>query len=431
MKKLLVPVILLLPLLSAAQSSLTLGGVIDTTLKNNYDIQIAKNNTEIDRISNTYGFAGGLPTVSSTVAGNASVANLNQQLNTGKNTVKNGVTNKSFSSNVSASMMLFNGFMITSTKKQLDYLQKQGELQLNVQIQNSLAAVMTMYYDILRQQSYLKIIQSSIDVSAKKLEIVRNRYDVGMANEADLLQAQMDLNSAEQDLKGQQLVIDNSKTGLLQLMGVKHFYPYNISDSIIVDKGIQKDALVSYIENNPEYLSAVEQIHINEQIVMQKKAVRYPSIRVNTSYNFTYSGNSASLNLLTKSFGPAVGATMQIPIFNGTISRTQQRVAEFNVKNAELEKENVLTGLKADVIKTYDSFESTLQQIITQQASYEKAVKLVNIVVQRFRLNQSTILDVKAAQSSFEAAGNTLVNLQYSAKIAEIELKRLLSKLGN
>ena len=90
MKKLLAPVIILLPLLSAAQSSLTLGGVIDTTLKNNYDIQIAKNNSEIDRISNTFGFAGGLPTVSGAVNGNASVVDLNQKLNSGKNTAKNG-----------------------------------------------------------------------------------------------------------------------------------------------------------------------------------------------------------------------------------------------------------------------------------------------------------------------------------------------------
>jgi len=84
---------------------------------------------------------------------------------------------------------------------------------------------MASYYNILSQQSYLNIIQSSIDVSAKKLEIVKNRYNVGMANEADLLQAQIDLSMAQQNFKGQQLIIDQAKTSLLQLMSVKHFYP--------------------------------------------------------------------------------------------------------------------------------------------------------------------------------------------------------------
>ncbi len=431
MKKILIIAILLFPYFTWAQMPLTLISAIDTALRNNYDIQIARNNTEIDRVNNTFGVAGGLPTVNGAINGNNSNVNLNQRLSNGTNTVRNGVSNKSYSGNVTASMVLFNGFLVTSTKKQLDYLQQQGELQLNLKIQNTIASVMAMYYDILRQQSYLNIIKSSIDVSSKKLEIVKNRYDVGMANEADLLQAQMDLNAAEQDLKGQQLVIDNTKTSLLQLLGVKSYYPFTVSDSIIVDKNIRKAAIISYLENNPEYLSAVEQIKINEQIVKEKRALRYPSIRINTAYNYSYNSSSAGFNLFTKNFGPAIGASMQIPIFNGTISRTQQKVAQFNVQNAEIEKENVLNALKADAIKTYDSYESTLQQIITQQASYENAVKLVNIVVQRFQLNQATILDVKAAQSSFEAAGNTLVNLRYSAKIAEIELKRLTSSLNN
>ena len=53
------------------------------------------------------------------------------------------------------------------------------------------------------------------------------------------------------------------------------------------------------------------------------------------------------------------------------------------------------------------------------------------MVMQRFKVNQATILDVKAAQASYETTGYQLVNLAYSAKIAEIELKRLCYQLGN
>ena len=327
-------------------------------------------------------------------------------------------------------MFLFNGFQIKATKSRLDYLQKQSLSQLNTRLQNTIAAVMTKYYDILRQQNYLNIINNSIDVSTKKLEIVQNRYNVGMANEADMLQAKMDLNGAQQDLKSQQLIIEEAKTNLLELMGVKHFFNVAIKDTIIVDKNIQKESVINFLEQNPEFVAADQQLKINEQIVKERKALRYPSIKINTSYNYSYNSSSAGLMLFTKNYGPVVGATMQIPIFNGNISKTQQRVASINVKNAEIEKENVLTSLKADAVRTWDAFASTLEQIDSQQQNYRDATKLVNIVIQRFRLNQATILDVKAAQASFEAAGNTLANLQYSAKIAEIELKRLMSGLG-
>jgi outer membrane protein TolC len=51
--------------------------------------------------------------------------------------------------------------------------------------------------------------------------------------------------------------------------------------------------------------------------------------------------------------------------------------------------------------------------------------------MQRFQVNQATILDVKAAQSSYELTGYQLVNLKFAAKISEIELKRLMYQLGN
>ena len=430
MKKILFYIILLLPLINQAQQRLSLKEAIDTALRNNFDIQIARNITEINKANNTFGVAGGLPSVNISASDNNSVYNLNQKLSSGTDISKNNVSSSAINSSVNASMYLFNGFKILATKEKLNALQKQSELLLNQQIQNTMAAVMITYYDILRQQSYLKIIQSSSDVSAKKLEIVQERYNIGMVNEADLLQAQMDLNLAEQNLKSQQTTIEQEKLNLLDLMGVKQFFPITVSDTILVDRSIQKEAIIKYLENNPQYLSAEQQIKINEQIVKEIKAQRFPSVKINTGYNFTYNSSSAGLNLLTQNYGPSVGATLQIPIFNGTVFKTQQNVAVYNVKNAGLQKENLMMSLKTDAEKTFLSYQNTLQQIDSQLKSYENAGKLVSIVIQRFQLNQSTILDVKAAQTSFENAGYMLVNLQYAAKIAEIELKRLVYNLS-
>lgn len=413
-----------------AQVPFTLTNAIDTALQNNFDIQIARNFTEINKINNTYGVAGGLPSVNASASDNNSLYNLKQKTSSGLDITKNDVSSSSINAGVTAGMVLFNGFRIIAVKGRLNLLQKQSELELNQQIQNTIAGVMVNYFDILRQQRYLIIIQSSLDVSSKKLDIVKSRYNVGMANDADLLQAEIDLRMAEQNLKGQQLIIEQDKTNLLQLIGVKQFFPVLIRDTILVDKTIQKDTIINYLEDNPQYLSSLQQISINEQIVKEQKAQRYPSIRINSGYNFTYNSSSAGFNLFTQNYGPTVGATMQIPIFNGTIYKTQQKVAIYNVQNARLQKESLLISLKADAIRTFQAYESTLEQLSSQQTNYENADRLVKIVIQRFRLNQATILDVKAAQASFEDAAYVFVNLQYAAKVAEIELKRLVYRLG-
>ncbi len=430
MKKILLFTILLAAIIVRAQQTITIENAIDTALIHNFDIRIARNNTEISRMNNSFGMAGGLPTVGISATDNQSLYNLHQKLNSGVDISKDNVSSSSFNTGLSASMVLFNGFKIMATKEKLELLQNQSEIQLNLQIENTIASVMTSWYDILRQQSYLSIMKSSLEFSAQKSAIIGNKYQVGMANEADLLQAQMDLSLAEQLLTSQKVMIEDKKINLLALMGVKEFYSINIQDTILIDNTIQKDSVLAFLKRNPEYMSAAQQVKINEQVVKELRAQRYPSLKISTGYNFIYNSSSAGFNLFTQNYGPVLGASMQIPIFNGTQYSTQQHIAAYQVKNAEIEKESLLNSLQADVIKTYQAYETALQQLDSQKNNYENAAKLVSLVMQRFRLSQATILEVKAAQDSFERAGYQLVTFQYAAKVAEIELKRLTYRLG-
>ncbi|MCK9641448.1 MAG: TolC family protein [Prolixibacteraceae bacterium] len=431
MKRLCILVLLVFPVLGMAQPVLTLKNAIDTTLSNSFDIRIAGNNVEISKINNSFGVAGGLPTVNASLADNQSVTNVNQKLNSGTEIKKSSASGNTMNSSVTAGMVLFNGFKVFSTKERLSLLQKQSELLFNLQIQNSIASVMAKYYDIVRQKEYLKIMQTSLDVSQKKLDIVTERKNVGMANDADYLQALIDLNSAQQQLRSQQLVVDQTKMDLLQLMSKKKYYPYLVDDSITVDHSIQLNSILNFLELNPQYLAAEQQIKINEQLVKEVSALRYPSLRVNTGYNLNRSESDAGLTLLNQNYGPYAGLTMQIPIYNGNAYKIQKDVAQYNLNNARLQQENLLNLLTADAVKIYQSYSTTLQQLESQLKTIEFSRKLIYVVMQRFQVNQATILDVKAAQSSFELTGYQLINLKFAAKISEIELKRLMYQLGN
>lgn len=215
MKRNVVYILLLLSFNAAAQVHVTLTDAIDSALMSNYDVRIAKINTRINTVNNTFGVAGGLPSINGSASDNNSLNNLKQKTSSGLNITKNNVNSNSWSAGVTANMVLFNGFRIIATKGRLNMLQKQSELLFNQQVQNTMADVMEKYYDIIRQQIYLGIIQSSLDVSSKKLDIIMDRAKVGMANEADILQAQMDLNLEIETLKSQQLIIEQDKTDLL------------------------------------------------------------------------------------------------------------------------------------------------------------------------------------------------------------------------
>lgn len=430
MKKFVLFFSILFPFSVFAQQQLTLEMAIDSALKNNFDIRIARNNAEINKINNNYGIAGGLPSINAAVSDNASLYNIHQEYSDG--TVSN--VNNSFGNNLGAEITvgitLFNGFKVLSTKKRLNYLQDQGFLELNHEVQNTLAAIMLNYYDIIRQERYLKIINTTIDISQKKSEIINERKNVGLANDADVMQAQIDLNICKQNYSSQQLVVENSKTELQQLMSVKQFQPVIIDDSTInIDTEIQRDSVLVFIKDNYQYLSAEQQIKINEQLAKEVRAQRYPSLQLNTSYDFNYNQNNKAYASLYRNYGPYAGLNLKIPIFNGGTYRIKQKEALLNISNARLQKENLMNDLTSSALKTYQTYKNTLTQLASQQSSYELSEKLMDLVLQKFQLNQSTILDLKAAQQSYENSAYLLVNLQYQAKIAEIELKRLTSNL--
>ena len=423
--------VLLLPLLAKAQVSITLKGAIDTTLKNSFDIQIAANSVMISKINNTAGVAGGLPSVNASLTDNQSITKVFQRLNSGVEIEKNSASGNNLSSNITAGILLFNGFRVVATRARLDHLQKQNELQLNLLIQNSIASVMAKYYDIVRQLEYLKIIRTTLEVTQKELEIVTDRKNVGMANDADYLQALIDVNSVKQNLKSQELVVDQTKTELLQLMSNKKYDQFNISDSIVVDKSLQLNPILAFLEKNPQYLSAGQQVKISEQVVKEVSALRYPSLRLNTGANFNRNQSAAGLTLMNKNYGPFAGLSLQVPIYNGNTYKIQKETAHYNLNNAKLEQQNLLNTLTAEAVKTYQEYSTTLLQLNSQENSVELSGQLIKVVMERFKVNQATILEVKAAQASFENTGYQLVNLKYAAKIAEIELKRLLYQLAN
>jgi outer membrane protein TolC len=414
-----------------AQQPLTLTDAINTALKNSYDIQLAKNNLEISNINNNIGVAGGLPVVTSTVNDNEQMISINQKFpDPARDTKRNDVESNNLTMGVTGSILLFNGYRVVATKKRLNELQLQNRELLNAQIQNTMAAVMTKYYDIVRQQTYMKTILQSIDVSRKRLDILQVRKDVGLSNNADIYQAQLDLNALIQTQQSQELVINQAKTDLLNLIFVKTDTRIEIADTIVVDRSVNIDSVRNNLPKNPLLAAAERQVYINELVEKETAALRYPTIRATTGYNLTSSKSAAGFILLNQSYGPFVGVNISVPIYNGSISKRQQQVAAINTRNAVIQKDNLAFNNEANMVRTYQAYLNAINQLQTEQKNYQLSTQLLDLVLQKFQLGQATIIDVKQAQQSFESEGYRLVNLNYSAKIAEIELKRLANQLG-
>ena len=414
-----------------AQQKLTLDDAISIALKNSYDVALVRNQLAISNINNNPGVAGALPTVNLNASDNEQIISINQKFpDASRNTQRNNVGSNILQIGVTGSMLLYNGNRIVTTQKRLAQLELLNKNVLNAQLQNTMAIVSVRYYEIVRQQELLKTIQKSIDVFQKRLDVLEARQQAGLANNADIYQAKLDLNQQKQALQTQYLIIKQSKADLLQSMVQAPDSVIVVDDKIVIDKTLSLENIKATLPSNPDYLAAATQITINQLIEKETAALRMPSLRATTGFNVNSNKSAAGFILLNQSYGPFFGVNVSVPLYNGSVFKRQGQVAAINTRSAKLQQENLALTLETSAVKTFNAYSNALSQLETEAKNYALSGQLLDLVLQKFELAQATIIEVRQAQESFENVGYRLVNLQYTAKIAEIELNRLGSKLA-
>jgi outer membrane protein len=430
MKQFLLLLFILFNLFVKAQPVLTLSNAVNIAMQKNFDIQLSKNAVAAATENNHRSIAGANPTATLTISDQESMININQKLNTGVEITRNNATSNQLVGNATISMLLYNGNRVVATKKRLEQLQAQSQQQLNAQIQNTLAAVHTFFYDIVRQQAYIKALQQTIAVNEQQLQLIEVRKSVGMANNADLFQAQLDLNNRKQDLQTQELIVKNTKADLFTLLAIKPDTLLQIIDTIIVEKNMQLATIINSLSTNPAIQSINQQILINQQIEKEVTALRYPSIRANSGLNYFRNQAAGGQLLLNQNYGPFLNVGISFPFYNGGAVKRQEKIANINTQGVELQKQNTLVALENNVVKAYQTYTTNTNLMAAQQQNVTIALQLVQLALQRYELGQATIIELREAQRSYEDAAFKFINISFAAKVAEITLKQIANKLG-
>ena len=413
-----------------AQKILSLNEAIQTALKNSYEIQLVENNLAIAKNNNNYGVAGGLPTITNNSSNNNTLTTINQTFpDANRNTSRNGVDGSTLNTGLNANMILFNGYRVQATKSRLESLQTQNKFLLESQLLNTISIVMQQYYNVVRQQAFLKTIEKSIEASQQRLDIVKTRQEIGVANQTDLLQSNIDLNALLQAKQNQLLIIDQVKADLLNTIVMPATTPVQINDSIEIDDKIMLSVVEQKMKNHPLLQSAQQLININQFLEKETKSLTYPTLRASTGYNYNSNQSAAGFILLNESYGPFLGVNLSIPIYSGGANKRAIKNAAINTKTAKIQLQNTEQNLTTELFKTYQSYKNSLKQTPIEIQNFEMSQSLLDLVMQKYQLGQATMVDVKQAQQSFETAGFRLVSLRFNAKIAEIELKRLSNQL--
>jgi outer membrane protein TolC len=164
-------------------------------------------------------------------------------------------------------------------------------------------------------------------------------------------------------------------------------------------------------------------------VIKELNANRLPKLNFNAGYNFTQVDYNTGTLLMNRPYGPQIGATLSIPIFQaGNINR-QVSVAKLELKSAEYAYENVKIEMNTQLQNALTDFENQQALLIIEQENSLLAKENLEIAMQRLRFGQTTSLEVRQAQESYENAVTRLINFKFNLKVAETKLKQLIAEL--
>ena len=432
MKKNIIAFLVLLgSVLGNAQEVLTIKDAVAIALENNFEIKIASNNLNIDKVNMSEGNAGMLPTITGSVVDNNRVQNSSQTLQTGQvNSLKNA-KNNSLNYGVSLDWTIFDGLRMFARYDQLKELQKLGETRLKQTILLKIAEVNATYFDLVQQQQQLIAIDSTILISSQRLQLAENRFKIGKASKLEVLNAQVDLNTDKVTLLRQKELYANTKIKLNQILARDVKKEFTVLNNINVDNSLVLPQLIELAkQQNPQLQTQIIAKNVSELQLKQVKAARYPVVSLNTGYNFQNTESSLGFTRESSARGFNYGFSATLNIFDGFAQNRNEKIAKFELENTKLAIEQQSQVLESQLSTFYQTYLTNLELINLEQNNEAIAKQNLAITIDKLKIGTITTIEFRAAQLNYVNARVRNSNAQYQAKLSEIALKELAGNIS-
>lgn len=415
-----------------AQKVFSLKQCIETGLEQNYSIRIVRNEQQISANNATLGNAGYLPTVDMNGGFSGSVNNNRNKLNDGTIEKTTGVNSETANLGLNVNWTVFDGFGIQAEYSRLKELERMGELNTRMTIEDFVADLSGEYYNLIRQKIRLRNLRSTLDLSRERLRIVEERYFIGSMSRLDLQQAQVDFNADSSKVLNQLEVVHTSRIRLNQLMALDNVEEQiQIKDSLIYPNPFLDEIELwkSTLSSNTSLLIVQKNKLLSELDYKKVKSRNYPYVRLNAGYGYTANWNEVGTTDLQQRLGLNYGLTVGIDLFDGLNRRRERRNARIQIQNQELRIQELELALRADLSNFWMAYQNNLDLWSLEKENLVAAQENYRIAIDRYKLGELSGIELREAQNSLLEAEERQSIAEYSTKLCEISLLQLSGQI--
>jgi len=276
----------------------------------------------------------------------------------------------------------------------------------------------------------LDVLNKQIEVSQFRLQLAQLKKDVGSGSDLELLQAQVDLNSDQSALHNQKTRLANSKTTLNELLCREINMDFIVKDTIIAGPKLDFSNLSQTLESQNRDIIIKNLTKESKELELKEmKAEHYPEINFLTGYSFNKSTTDASFVSYNRFYGPHIGFSASINIYDGSDIRRKIQNLKVDLLTADLQIKQTRNQMESYLVRLYNDYENDLQLIEFEKNNYKLASMNMEIATDSYKVGMISPLELREVQKNLLSASYRMLKAQYTAKVKEVELLLISGQL--
>ena len=420
---------LCIPSFAQELPKLSLMDAIAEGLENNYSILLAYKSAQVSSNNATMGNAGMLPNVNLNGTLNKAIGSTYSRYYNGDLQDRSG-TSTNLNGNVALDWTVFDGLAMFANYDRLKELEMMGQENLKAIIQQTIASIMNVYFDIVSRQKELDATVNILKISRLRMSSANDRFMAGRVSKVDLLSAQVDYNADTVSYIRQTEDLRKAKIQLNKLLAREITTDFFASDTITIDQTLNYGRIHDLaLAENPDVLLSRMSVNVAAFTLKATQGAQYPRVRLTSNYTMVRSQSEITNVEKGKTETFNYGATFSLPLFNGLNITRQIKNARLDKESAEIRYEQVQKEIEAQVGTAYSTYLVNYKLATFEKANLGLAAENLDISMERYRLGAISAVELRDVQRSYIAATNRLLVATYNAKIAETALKLLTGEV--
>ena len=417
----------------AAQKLVSVSEAIELALENNYGIKIISNNKEIAKNNAGVLNSGYLPTVTSSSGATFNRDNLEAEFANGESTALNGAKSSRYNASINLNYTLFDGLGRYYDYKRLKETYKLSELQARETIENTIAQLYVVYYNVAQVTENVTVLEKTLTISKDRITRANYQFEYGQGTMLNVLNAQVDINNDSINLINAKQQLVNTKRDLNVVLGNVISSEFRVDTTIEFKLNIDQNDLATKVKsNNVNLLQLDKNIMINTFIVKANKSGYLPSLGLTGSYGWNKgNNNAASFVAVSTNTGLSGGLSLSWNLFDGGATATRVSNAKIELENRSLEKESMVIDIERNFNNAWDDYQNKLTIFQVQENNIITSTNNFNRTQEKYKLGQATSIEFRQAQLNLINSELNRNQAKYAAKIAELTVLQLSGELLN